>query len=242
MTTSSILQITHIEQSQSQKEVTANEAFEAFEDAICETLTVSLASGNATITQAQSARALVLNATGVATSGRTITVPQIKRMFLVKSDSANTNNISIVRGSTSVVVAPGALALLHTDGTTNGLQAITGSTEERPYDIGAFYPGTPTADAVVIRMPMTRAVSFPAGLTGSAGSAGTAATAQTDFDVQKNGSSFGTMRFAAAGTVATFISASGATFAAGDVLRVVAPNTPDATLANIGFLLKGVRI
>lgn len=110
-----------------------------------------------------------------------------------------------------------------------------------PYDVGGFNAGAPSADQVMLRIPIPRAVVFPADLTGSQGAAGTAATAETDFDIQKNGASFGTMRFAASGTVATFISAAGSTFAAGDVLTVVAPATPDATLADVGFMLIGTR-
>jgi hypothetical protein len=111
----------------------------------------------------------------------------------------------------------------------------------QPYDVGGSYSGAPTASLVILRYPFPRQVIFPAGLTNSQGVAATAATAQTDFDLKKNGSSVGTMRFAAAGTVASFIMASQTTFAAGDVLTVVAPGTPDATLANIGFALAGTR-
>lgn len=110
-----------------------------------------------------------------------------------------------------------------------------------PYDVGGFVAGVPTASQVLLQIPLPRAVIFTTSLTGSQGVAGTAATAQTDFDIQKNGVSFGTMRFAAAGTVATFISAAGATFAAGDILKIVAPGTPDATLADVGFMLIGTR-
>jgi hypothetical protein len=92
-----------------------------------------------------------------------------------------------------------------------------------------------------MRYPFPRPAIFPAGLTNSKGVAATAATAQADFNLLKNGVSFGTMRFAVAGTAATFIAASQASFAIGDVLTVVAPATPDATLANIGFALAGTR-
>lgn len=109
------------------------------------------------------------------------------------------------------------------------------------YDLGASSLGAPVASQVLMRYPFPRAVSFPASLTGSQGVAGTAATAQTDFDIRKNGSSVGTMRFAAAATVASFIAASAFSFAVGDVITVVAPATPDATLADIGFALKGAR-
>ncbi|MNT70298.1 hypothetical protein D3C72_2086640 [compost metagenome] len=110
-----------------------------------------------------------------------------------------------------------------------------------PYDVGGTYNGAPAASAVLVRLPFPRQVIFPSGLTNSRGTAGTAATAQTDFDIQKNGSSVGTMRFAASSATATFIMGSQTTFAAGDILRVVAPATPDATLADIGFSLAGTR-
>ncbi|EYS89466.1 hypothetical protein CF68_32975 [Cupriavidus sp. SK-4] len=110
-----------------------------------------------------------------------------------------------------------------------------------PYDVGGTYNGAPAASAVLVRLPFPRQVIFPAGLTNSRGTAGTAATAQTDFDIQKNGASVGTMRFAASAMTPTFIMASQTTFAAGDILRVVAPATPDATLADIGFSLAGTR-
>lgn len=111
----------------------------------------------------------------------------------------------------------------------------------QPYDVGGSYNGAPTASLVMLRYPFPRQVIFPSGLTGSQGVAGVAATAQTDFDLKKNGSSVGTMRFAAAATTASFIMASQTTFAAGDVLTVVAPASPDATLANLGFSLAGTR-
>jgi hypothetical protein len=109
------------------------------------------------------------------------------------------------------------------------------------YDVGSFIETAPTASQVVLRHVFARSVVFAAGLAPSQGKAEVAATAQTDFDIQKAGSSVGTMRFAASGTSASFIMASQQTFAAGDILKVVAPATPDATLANITFTLTGTR-
>ncbi len=88
---------------------------------------------------------------------------------------------------------------------------------------------------------MAQGCTFSAALSGSAGTLNVAATAQTDFDVQKNGVSFGTIRFAAAGTVASFISASGATFAIGDILTVIAPASADASASTLGFTLVATR-
>jgi hypothetical protein len=119
--------------------------------------------------------------------------------------------------------------------------SIGGGGGSDPYDIGAQIASAPTASLVMLRYKFPRTVSYPAGLTSSQGTAGTAATAQTDFNILKNGVSVGTMRFAAAGTSATFIMASPQTFVAGDILTVVAPGTPDVTLAGVSFVLAGTR-
>jgi hypothetical protein len=112
-----------------------------------------------------------------------------------------------------------------------------------PFDLTSFYPGIPSASAKVTRVPVARTVSFPANLAGSIGIASVAATALTAFAVRKNAASVGTITFAAGATTATFTTASGAAFSltAGDYLSIVAPATPDATLADVGFVLAGTR-
>lgn len=110
-----------------------------------------------------------------------------------------------------------------------------------PYDIGTFVAGSPEADEVVLRFVATRAFTLPAGLSGSQVKAGTAADDATDFDVKKGASSVGTISFAASGDTATFTMASATSFTAGDILSIVAPSTPDATLADISFTLAGTR-
>jgi hypothetical protein len=110
-----------------------------------------------------------------------------------------------------------------------------------PYDVGAMVTGAPDADAVCLRYKFPREVTFPAGLAPSQGVAEVAATADTDFDIQQNGVSVGTMSFAAAATSATFGMTSETVFDVGDVLTVIAPSSPDATLADISFVLAGTR-
>lgn len=121
----------------------------------------------------------------------------------------------------------------------------------QPVVAGAFYPGSPTASALVMSFAAPSnitTISFAAAIAGSSGKALTAATAQTDFDVRKNatssatGTSVGTIRFAAGGTAPTFIAASGFSLTGGsDWLTVWAPASPDATLANIAISLYGTR-
>ncbi len=131
------------------------------------------------------------------------------------------------------------------------LQEIGAALDAPPVVAATFYPGVPTASALVLLFAAPAGITTltaAAAIAGSSGKALTAATAQTDFDVRKNatsaatGTSVGTMRFAAAGTVPTFIAASGFTLTGGtDTMSVWAPATPDATLANISASLYFTR-
>ena len=116
-----------------------------------------------------------------------------------------------------------------------------GASSASVYDTGGYYLGAPGASTVMMRHVFVRAVSFPANMANSKASAGTAATAATDFDLKKNGSSFGTMRFAAGATTCSFVGVSATTFAVSDVLTVVSPASPDATLADIAWMFAGTR-
>lgn len=69
----------------------------------------------------------------------------------------------------------------------------------------------------------------------------TAATAATVFTILKNGSAAGTITFAISGTTGTWASSGAQSFAAGDILSITGPGTPDATLADIGITFVGVR-
>ncbi|MEA3242332.1 MAG: hypothetical protein U9Q19_02690 [Pseudomonadota bacterium] len=110
-----------------------------------------------------------------------------------------------------------------------------------PYFVSGFLPGKPAVSAISLVHVFAVATSFPSGLTGSQATGEAAATAQTDFDVQKNGVSVGTIRFAAAGTTATFIMASTTAFAIGDKMQIIAPGTQDATLSDVAITLNGTR-
>jgi putative tail protein len=101
------------------------------------------------------------------------------------------------------------------------------------------FAGTSTPNLVVQRYVFAGTVTFPAGLAGSQGTAAIAATASTTYDIQKNATSVGTMMFAATATTATFAMPSATTFMTGDVLTVVAPPSPDPTLANLAWTLAG---
>jgi len=205
-------------------------------------LSKSVAGGADVTLTATEANNLVLNCTGLLTANINLIVPlgTNPRFWIVENNTTGSFTLT-VKGSTGTgaAVTQGSALAVFQNGTD--VAAPSSAQATNPYDVGGTYNGAPTASLVLMRFPFPRQVIFPAGLTNAHGVSNVAATAQTDFDIKKNGSSVGTMRFAAAATTATFIMASQTTFAAGDILTVVAPGTPDATLADIGFSLAGTR-
>ncbi|MDX9785438.1 MAG: hypothetical protein RBT11_01585 [Desulfobacterales bacterium] len=148
------------------------------------------------------------------------------------------NGLSVV----TTIGDPGSDAAIPTEQAVREAIASIGGGDQ-PYIIGGSFMGAPTASLVLVIHPFAIDVTFPAGLTNSKLVATVAATAETVFSLKKNGVEFGTATFAAAGTVATLAAASDATFdeSSGDIFTLVAPATPDATLAGLGWAIRGAR-
>ena len=240
------LGIPHIEQSQAQKEVTMNEDLTILDAALTEGAISMPADANytlSTVTEPQEWQYGILKvSSGVSlTAQRDLIVPANKKHYIIFNNTSGGQAIRAkTAGGTGIVIPNGSTGFVRCDGTN--VVAISGGESGIGYDVGGFFPFSPIASQLLLKHVFTRSVSFPASLTGSQAKAGTAATAQTDFDIQKNGVSVGTMRFAAAATTASFIMASPQTFAAADWIDFIAPGSPDATLANISYTLKGTRV
>jgi len=112
----------------------------------------------------------------------------------------------------------------------------TGAWSPAPYDILCGVVGLAASGEIVLLFVAPRPFRIPANAAGSRLKAGTAATGTAVFSIQKNGNEVLTATVAASGTTATF-AGSQTDFAAGDVLRIVAPSTADATLADIAITL-----
>ena len=104
------------------------------------------------------------------------------------------------------------------------------------------YSGKPTSSQVIADNVTTTGYELPAALAGSIATAGTAATASTVFDIQVNGVTKGTITFAISGTTGTFVFSSNVPLALGDVVSILAPASPDSTLANITITLNAVTV
>jgi hypothetical protein len=120
-----------------------------------------------------------------------------------------------------------------------GATALVFST--KPFDVAVLAPGVGTNSQILLRVKLARAVTFPASATLSQATASAAATGSTTFTLKKNGSSFATVNYAASASSGTWTQASDSVFAAGDLLEIDGPATADATLADVGITLAGVR-
>ncbi len=151
----------------------------------------------------------------------------------------NLTTTNVTLGTTPLTFTQFGAAVAYTAGTNVSIvgTVISVPNANMPYDIAGSILSKPTASAVVMRFVAVRAFTLPAALTGSLSKSATAATSSTVFSLQKNGSQFGTMTYAAAGTTGTFAAASQTSFAIGDILTVVAPASPDATFNDCEFTL-----
>lgn len=183
-----------------------------------------------------------LNTTTDATQGSiSFSYNSLTRWVLNKSNASETgsnagSDFRIRRYSDAGAFVANAMTINRSTGlTTLESLTVTGAcTITQPFDVHSFYPGVPTASAYLYRGKVARAITIPANFAGSYFTATANATASTVFDIQKNGSSIGSVTIGAGGTTPTFATTSGVaqSLAAGDVFAVVAPATPDATLAN----------
>jgi hypothetical protein len=119
------LNITHVAAAQNNKEVTVNDALNALDVALTDALSVDFSGGPVTLTSAQFRTAIAFKPSATLTAPPSLTVPQLKRVFVViNTDGFFT--IDVVRGNKTISVPPGTAFCLCTDGTANGLYAAGG--------------------------------------------------------------------------------------------------------------------
>ncbi len=109
-----------------------------------------------------------------------------------------------------------------------------------PYDVLAFYPGSPVGTALLTKLVIPRAVTFPVGLAGSRGHVGANPAAGVTLSIKQNGTQIGTVTISTAGAF-SFSFAAAVTMAAGDVLTVYNQAVADGSLADVSLTLVGTR-
>ena len=115
-------------------------------------------------------------------------------------------------------------------------QPVTGI----PYDIASGVSGPIGASQYVAYFLSPRSINIPANFSGSLASVLTSFTSAATFTIYHNGTSVGTISFAAGGTTGTFSTGSGFTLNPGDSLTIQAPSTADATAANLSIIIDAV--
>jgi len=244
MSISTNLGITLIEVAQADKEGAINNAINALDTSLSARLVHNMTSdANYTLnTGTDEHYNLILEITdtgNLLTTGRNIILPNLTQAHIVKNSTTKTLTFKTVSGS-GVAVLASAIELVYSNGTN--IEAIsTLSSTGLPHDLHLFFPGIQGASAYIGFITFMRTVTYSVGLPGSYCKALTAATSSSVFYMEKDGVQFGTFTFAAGATVATFSMASNTTFNSGNTFTIVAPATPDATLAGISLNLTGLR-
>ncbi len=228
---------------QSGKETTINDSDALLEEGTQALHAVDMSGGNVALTDAEFTQHFHFQVADGMTAARILTIPNevdgnantAERYFMV----TNNDDVDIVtvtvNGGGSLIVLPTTSVALFSDG-TNVFRVDNG------INLAMYFQAVPTASQILMQYVATESFTLPVGLVGSQGFLNVAATAETSYVVQKNGSgSLGTVVFAIAGTVATFVFTVATAFVAGDQLTILAPAVPDATSADFSLTLSGKR-
>lgn len=116
MSTTNLL-VTEIAASQSQKEVTANNAFQAFDKAIAGKLSQAITTADVTLSDAD-ARNAIIELTGTLTGNRNLIVPTRTKLYAIYNGTSGAYTVTVkTSAGTGVVVSQGTREFVYCDGT-----------------------------------------------------------------------------------------------------------------------------
>jgi hypothetical protein len=234
------LAVTHVAAAQNQKEVTINDAIDALDRALTDTLALDLSTGALTLTAAQLRSAMVLRPEGALSAPATITLPQLRRVFVALNTDA-VHGLTLQRGTSSVLLVPGESAVLICDGSANGLIRVGSGAPV--YDFGMVANDTPAAGAVLGKVVMTRALVIPALLAGSLAHADTPPDDPYEITLTRNGTAVGSVTINPDASVDLSTAGSApVTITPGDIIRFLAPAVADASIAGLSLTIAARRI
>lgn len=240
----------HLESHQVQADPTINGAINRLDQSVHGLFAKALTTDDYTLTAEEAETAGYLRVSGAFDDDRTLTLPDNNddggaprpKHFIVEHAGSGGFTLTFTTASGSgVVVNQGSVQACYCDGVNVVTVGPANSAGGLPYDFAGFFFGLPGAGITMFSYAVARSCTLPVGLTGSVYTSGVAATASTTFPIKKNGSNVGSLNFAIGATTATFTMASATSLAPGDLLTVVAPGSPDATLADITGTLAATR-
>lgn len=251
MSTTSILGITEIGESQNNKYITINNAIVALEQAANRGLAnASVGAGPWALTEAEATRYAVFRASG-GSAAFNITMPsQINtinatRVFaVINEDTTYTATVKASTGAGATVdLLPGESGTFYQSYEDVYLISKGQAGSSPPYDVGLYIPGKPGDGAEVFKFVAVRPVEWPDDWAGSYGHIGVNPTDGANvFTIKKNGSSIGSISISTGGVFTFATTGTTTTLAAGDRLTIENQATADSTAADIGFNLAGARV
>lgn len=250
------LLLSHIAASQNQKEVTANSAFDGLDEALCSYLSVAMTDADYTFATGAGSAGLsnmVFIFTGTLTADRNIILPPNAKPYIMVNGTTGGHKliVKVGTGLHTVTLSDANHHLMHCDGLNSVYSIGPAQASDMPARTDAltdFLNGVPTSNEVMFQIPVAFAYTFAANFAGSWANVLVGPTATTVFQILRNGVEIGTITFSPTSPVDLYgvfaMTASPAvpiTLAVGDILEVVAPASPDATLAGLGFQVVATR-
>lgn len=238
MATTAVLDITHIETGQVQKEITSNEAFDDLANHIAGQFVYNISADSdytlntqEGVEQQRNFNITVTDTSALLTANRNLIVPSSNNRWMVTNNTTFTITVKTLTGE-GVTVVPGQNKLIYCDGTDC-------FAEGNAIDLVFYFPGKPTENATALAIPIVQNMSFPASLVVSRVHAGIVPTSTKNFKLTINASVFASVVISAGASAAYFETGVSATvFVPGDIFSVETPVNQDATLQNIGFTLR----
>lgn len=117
--------------------------------------------------------------------------------------------------------------------------AAFGGSSAQYRNISFFFTSTPTSSEVLLLYTACESITLADDFAGSVGDVGTNPTASFALDVQKNGSSIGTITISTGGAFTFATTGASVSLVSGDQVKIVAPASVDATVADVSITLKG---
>lgn len=215
------LALDHIEQSQSQKEVTANEALDRLDASVNTYLVRAMTDANfALVDDDEYLDAGTIEITGTLTAARTVTVPAHDRKITFFNNTTGGFPLTFTKGSgTTVTLANKAVAVVSVDTSANKLIKVGGGSRAGEADDWTASMPVPDDTTITYTLSASRGATINSLVHQLAGGACTVA-------IKINGVNVTGLSAVSVGTVKATTAATAAnTVVAGDVVTIVITNT-----------------
>lgn len=159
----------------------------------------------------------------------------------IAKDVSGTGGATALSGLSDVDVTEGAgidqFSLVWDNATSKWVAKGQGGNGTAPVALISYVPGTLADSATLLKAITPLVMTLVANLVGSYAKCDVAPTGAVSCDITQNGTSIGSINFAAGSTTGTFTFASAVTTTPGDIIAVTAPSTADSTFAGVAVAL-----